>query len=75
MLNKLERTRKNDLKEWCSDSKDDGQMPPIQLSTKHRKYLNGLPGYLSYGEGRSSTYFCPCPPAMKDWSRGINMDD
>ena len=50
-------------------------MPPIQLSTEHRKFLNGLPGYLSYGEGRSSTYFCPCSLAMKDWRRGVNMQD
>ena len=75
MLNKLARMRKADLKEWSSDSDDDGQMTPIQLSTEHRKFLNGLPDYLSYGEGRSSTYFCPCSPVMKDWRRGINMED
>ena len=75
MLNKLEMTQKFELEQWSSDSKDNGQMLPIQLDTEHKQFLNGLPGYLSYGEGRSSTYFCPCSPAMKDWHREINMDD
>ena len=45
------------------------------MDAEHKKFLDGLPGFLSYGKGRSSKYFCPCFPAMKDWHRGIKMDD
>ena len=68
------------LEQWSSDSNDTppgggNTIQPIQLDAEHTQFLNGLPGFLSYREGRSSTYFCPCSPAMKDWHRGIKMDD
>ena len=73
MLNKLTRMRNANSDNWSSDSNDDQQMPPIRLSTEHGKFLDGLPDYLSYGGGRSSTYYCPCSRTMKDWRKGINM--
>ena len=62
-----------------SNSSEDADYPgrqsvsTNQLWDEHTTFLNALPDYLGYGEGKSKDYYCPCSGSMKKWQEGIDL--